>query len=455
MYCPIDASGLSVGLPEGVMGNSEVGHLTMGSGRVSFQDLVRINHSISLIEKDPKSPQAFHNNPTLNQAFEKAKTQGRVHFLGLVSDGGVHSHNQHLYRFLEAAKQYGVPKSFVHFFADGRDTPPTSGVTYIDQLQQQLQALQYGQLASITGRYFAMDRDKRWDRIKIAVDALLGQPSEHTTIVPADSNIIEIVKQKYVEDARGDEFLKPLILNSEGIIQPNDVLIFINFRSDRMREIVSSLKALSEGTKPNFDISLPSALNLSIYQMTQYDEKMILPTLYAPQTMVNGLSEWLSKHQYKQYHIAETEKYAHVTFFFAGGIEKPFALEDRKMIQSPSVPTYDQKPEMSQRAVADAIVDTIKNNNTHNYKFIMCNFAAPDMVGHTGVYDAAVQACTVCDEVIGQLYQACQENGWTLVVTADHGNAEEMIDENGKPKTSHTTNLIPVLIACKYFSIMQ
>ena len=430
----IDACGLSVGLPKGVMGNSEVGHLTMGVGRVEFQDLVRINMALE--------DGSFYTNPRLVSALDAAKKgTGRFHLLGLVSDGGVHSHIDHLEAFLRAAKKAGVPHTYVHFFADGRDTPPTSGTKYVRRLQSFFASEKYGAIATVVGRYYAMDRDKRWERIGVAYEGLFagkGDAVEPSTLV------------SYIEGTRytakqNDEFLTPIIVDREGQIKDGDALLFFDYRSDRMREI-NQLFAEPKEPLPFPSTSSVDRASLHVSIMTQYDEKWSLPIVYPPQTNVNALSEWLSKKGLRQFHTAETEKYAHVTFFFNGGVEQPFPHEDRALIPSPKVRTYDLQPEMSQAGVGDSVVEAVRKGD---YAFIMCNFAAPDMVGHTGVFDAAVKACTACDVQIGRIAEACGEAGYTLIVTADHGNAEEMEDEDGKPKTSHTTNLIPFIIQPK------
>jgi len=426
MHAQLDASGLAVGLPRGLMGNSEVGHLTMGAGRVQFQDLVRIN--LALENKD-----FFSENEIMRNTFERAKNGNkRIHFLGLVSDGGVHSHIEHLFQFLKGARAAGVPEAYVHFFADGRDTAPTSAVQYIEQLQTFLKSENYGSLATVVGRYYAMDRDQRWDRIKVAYEAVLGGVGEAVT----DAGLIDAVKKRY-ENKENDEFLMPFIVNPQGVIQDDDTLVFIDFRSDRMREIVQCV-----GLKPAFETDIHRK-NLGISIMTQYNAKWQFPIIFPAQSMDNVLAEWISKQGLSQFHIAETEKYAHVTFFFNGGREAAFANEERQMVPSPKVATYDLQPYMSAAQVGVGMADAIA---TGKYPFLMCNFAPPDMVGHTGVYDAAVTACEATDAAIGVILEACQKHGYVLVITADHGNAEEMLDENGKPKTSHTTNLVPLNI---------
>jgi len=443
LFCQIDASGLCVGLPEGVMGNSEVGHLTMGAGRVEFQDLVRINKALQ--EKE------FEKNETLKMAMSRAKEgTGRVHLLTLVSDGAVHSHINHLIETLRVMHLNKVPQVFVHFFADGRDTPPTTATKYIEQLRAAMASLQpngYGSIASVTGRFYAMDRDKRWERILIAHDALTAGKGDKVEHVKPE-NLIQTIEKRYGE-GENDEFLRPIIVDEDGLIRDGDSLIFLNFRSDRMREITSVFSCCTEKPVQGAPVACPISSshlrkNLLVVQMTQYDEKVKLPTLFPPQSMTNGLPEWLSKHaETKQFHTAETEKYAHVTFFFAGGREVAWPNEDRGLIPSPKVATYDLAPAMSQEAVGSSVIDAMKKDE---YAFILCNLAAPDMVGHTGVYDKAVEACQVCDAVIGRIRQACKQYNYSLVVTADHGNAEEMCQADGTPKTSHTTNLIPLIV---------
>jgi 2,3-bisphosphoglycerate-independent phosphoglycerate mutase len=426
VFARLDASGLAVGLPPGVMGNSEVGHLTMGAGRVDFQDLVRINLSIE--------QKTLGSNETLVATFERArKGNGRLHLLGLVSDGGVHSHISHVKALLAEAAKAGVPKCFVHFFADGRDTPPKSATTYLADLLSFLRQARYGSLATVMGRFYAMDRDKRWERTKEAYEALVGGKGEATTA----EQVVAAVEKRYAAD-ESDEFLKPLIVDKDGIIRESDTLIFFDFRADRMRQIVETL-----GVKPPFAVDTPLPANLGVVQMTQYNKDFPLPVIFKPQVMDNVLAEWLSKQGLRQFHTAETEKYAHVTFFFNGGREKAFDNEDRVLVPSPKVATYDLKPEMSVAAVG---VEVCKAIESGTYPFVMCNLAPPDMVGHTGVFDATVKACEATDVVIERIVATCAKHGYTLVITADHGNCEDMIDEDGRPKTSHSTNLVPLLI---------
>eukprot|EP00794_Sanderia_malayensis_P005172 gene5172-5824_t len=424
-YTTLDASGLSVGLPAGLMGNSEVGHLNIGAGRVVYQDIVRIN-----MTSDNKE---FFKNENFAKACNGAiKGNGRLHFLGLVSDGGVHSHINHLFSMIESAKKLGVPNCYVQYFADGRDTRPVSGVSYVQQLLDKLKELEYGSLATVTGRYYAMDRDKRYERNKIAYEGLTQGKGEHTDA----SNIIKTIEARYAKQET-DEFLKPIIVDKEGCIRDGDTLVFIDFRADRMRQIVEAI-----GITRHFETDVvPKDLN--IFCMTQYKSEFPFDCLFPPVTPKNVLAEWLAEKKIPQYHAAETEKYAHVTFFFNGGVEKQFDLEERKLVPSPKVATYDLQPEMSSKGVADEMVKTIESKK---FPFVMCNFAPPDMVGHTGVYEAAVKACTATDIAIGRVKKACDENGYVMMVTADHGNAEQMFSEKGGPHTAHTTYRVPFCI---------
>lgn len=425
-FISLDASGLAVGLPEGLMGNSEVGHLTIGAGRALYQSIVEIDLTV----KD----KSLWQKETFVNACQRAKSgNGRLHFLGLVSDGGVHSHINHLFSLLEGAKSNGVPHAFVQFFADGRDTSPTSGVTYIKQVLDHLERNQYGSLATITGRYYAMDRDKRYERIKIAYEGLVQGIGESST----KEKVIELVQSRYDKEGgerQTDEFLTPIIVDANGCIQDGDTLIFIDFRADRMREIVEAL-----GLKPQFDTSVIPK-DLSVVTMNEYKGDFPFPVIFPPQEPANVLAEWLAKKSIPQFHCAETEKYAHVTFFFNGGRELQFEKEDRFMVPSPKVATYDLKPEMSVAEVGQKMVETIACGK---YPFVMCNLAPPDMVGHTGVYEAAVEACGHTDKAIGAIKDACAKHNYVLLVTADHGNAEIMKEPDGKPITKHTTMRVP------------
>lgn len=433
----IEAHGLHVGLPEGLMGNSEVGHLNIGAGRVVYQDIVRINMAVK--------NKTLVKNPALVAAAERAvKGNGRIHLCGLVSDGGVHSHINHLFALISAIKELKVPKLYIHFFGDGRDTSPTSGVGYLQQLIDYVHKEQYGEISTIVGRYYAMDRDKRWERIRVAYDALVGGIGEKTTIDKA----VDVIKGRYAKDET-DEFLKPIILNDEGRTKDGDTVIFFDYRADRMRQITESM-----GMERYKDLhsELPHPKNMQVVGMTQYKAEFPFPTLFPPENHVNVLAEWLSKQGVSQFHCAETEKYAHVTFFFNGGVEKQFDGEERCLVPSPKVPTYDLLPPMSSAGVADKMVEQL---NLKKHPFVMCNFAPPDMVGHTGVYDAAVQACEATDTAIGRVFEACKANGYIMMVTADHGNAEKMIDPKGGKHTAHTCNRVPFTCSSDKFKFKK
>lgn len=427
-YRTLAAHGTAVGLSEGLMGNSEVGHLNIGAGRIVWQDIVRIDMSIK--------KRQFHKNKTILEAMQRAKDKnGRLHLIGLVSDGGVHSHITHLYALLETAKEAGVTHTYIHFLGDGRDTAPRSAVSYCKQLLEFTKKEGYGELATVIGRYYAMDRDKRWERVKIAVDGLVKGEGEEGNGVEGIVGVIEANYEKNVTD----EFLKPIVVNGDsGRIKDDDTIFFFNYRSDRMREIATVLGCLAEP----IEVDVPK--NLHITTMSRYNADFPFPVAFPPQAMTNVLAEWLSKQDIKQAHVAETEKYAHVTFFFNGGVEKHFENEDRYMIPSPKVATYDLLPKMSVQGVADKVAEVLTKGE---HEFVMCNFAPPDMVGHTGVYKAAVEAITETDKAVGTVYEAAQEAGYVLLVTADHGNAEQMKNlETGAPHTAHTTNPVPFIM---------
>ncbi len=427
----IQASGEAVGLPAGQMGNSEVGHLNLGAGRIVYQDFTRINKAIE--------DGTFFENEVLKDAFLTAKERNsKVHLMGLVSDGGVHSHIKHLFALLDMAKKIGVEKTFVHAITDGRDTSPVSGKGYIKQLLDYMKNIGWGKLATVIGRYWAMDRDKRWDRIKKAYDAFVNLVGEET------NEVLDTIQKRY-DNNETDEFLNPIIVDKAGKIENNDVVIFFNFRADRARQITIAFtdKNFSEFEKN------PNILIDKWICMTEYDKNFPLPVAYPPIKLKNVLAEYLSNLGLKQFHTAETEKYAHVTFFFNGGREEPFSGEDRLLVPSPKVATYDLKPEMSAYEVADNAVEKI---NSGKYDFIVLNFANPDMVGHTGVYEAAVKAIEAVDENLAKVVKAAKNNGYEVIVTADHGNAEQMIDyETGQPFTEHTTNPVYfVVVSEKY-----
>ncbi len=430
--CPttdIYTSGLNVGLPEGQMGNSEVGHTNIGAGRIVYQELTRITKSIE--DGD------FFGIQELGGAVENCKKNGtNLHIMGLLSDGGVHSHIRHLYALLELAKRKGIENVYVHCFLDGRDTPPASAENYIAKLEEKMKEKEVGKIASITGRFYAMDRDKRWERVGKAYDAIVnGKGEKAQTAIAA----IEASYQKEIFD----EFVEPtLICNGENpiaTIGKNDSVIFFNFRPDRAREITRSL------VDPNFDGFETKQLDLYFVCMTQYDETMPnVHVAFKPTTLKNTFGEYISNLGLTQLRIAETEKYAHVTFFFNGGEEKQYKGEDRILIPSPKVETYDLKPEMSAYEVTQKVVEAIKSEK---YNAIILNYANPDMVGHTGNLEAAVKAIETIDECVGKVVEQIEEKNGVLLITADHGNAEQMIDyKTGEPHTAHTTNPVPLIL---------
>ncbi|KAF8472101.1 2,3-bisphosphoglycerate-independent phosphoglycerate mutase [Kalaharituber pfeilii] len=428
-YTELEASSLAVGLPEGLMGNSEVGHLNIGAGRVVWQDVVRIDLALS----KGKFPEVENIKASFSHAQNTTK---RLHLLGLISDGGVHSHQNHLYGLLQTVKDhYDIPEVYIHFFGDGRDTDPKSGARYMKELQEKIKEIGVGKVATVVGRYYAMDRDKRWQRVEVALDGLVNGKGEEVE----EDKLVDAIQRRY-EQGETDEFLKPIIANGDaGRIKDGDTLFFFNYRSDRVREIT---QLLGVDSSPLPDFKFPK--NLHITTMTQYKIEYPFPIAFPPQRMDDVLAEWLSEQGLKQCHVAETEKYAHVTFFFNGGVELQFDGEHRDMVASPRVATYDLQPEMSAMDVAEKLAERIAEGK---YEFLMNNFAPPDMVGHTGIYEAAVKAVAATDKAIGRIYEACKEHGYILFVTADHGNAEEMINEEGKPKTAHTTNKVPFVMA--------
>ena len=422
-------SGLQVGLPEGQMGNSEVGHTNIGAGRIVYQELTKITKSIE--DGD------FFAIPEFIEAIENCKKHNsKLHILGLLSDGGVHSHIRHLYGLLEMAKRRDFENVYVHCFLDGRDTPPASAEGYIAQLEDKMKEKNLGKIASISGRYYAMDRDKRWDRIKKCYDALVrGEGNKATSATIA----IENSYQKEVFD----EFVEPTVIVNNDIplakIEENDSVIFFNFRPDRAREITRTI------VDPEFNEFETEKIHTYFVCFTSYDETMPnVKIAFKKEPLVNTYGEVVSKHGLTQLRIAETEKYAHVTFFFNGGEEKQYEGEDRILVPSPKVETYDLKPEMSAYEVTDKVVDAIKSEK---YDAIILNFANPDMVGHTGSIDAAVKALEAIDECVNRVVNAINEVNGVLLITADHGNCEQMIDyKTGEPQTAHTTNPVPLAI---------
>lgn len=425
-HAQLSASGEDVGLPDGQFGNSEVGHLNIGAGRIVWQELSRINKAI----RDG----SFLENEVLLQAMEKAKQKGKVHVMGLFSDGGVHSHNDHLFALLKMAKRQGVPEAYVHAFTDGRDTAPTGGINYAREFLQQAEKIGVGKLASVIGRYYAMDRDNRWERTKKAYDLLVnGKGAKFDDIEQA-------FRSSYGEGVT-DEFIKARLLDTspESRIQKGDVVIFYNIRGDRARQITRAL------TEEGFDkFERGQDLDLYYSSFTSYDETFAqVHVAFPPAEITNTLGGVASSHQLKQLRIAETEKYPHVTYFFNGGEETPFEGEDRILIPSPKVATYDLQPEMSAPEVADALCAQLI---TEKYQLAILNFANPDMVGHTGVMEAAVKAIEVIDTQLRKVVETAAEHGYKILIIADHGNADCMINEDGSPHTSHTTAPVPVLI---------
>lgn len=427
-HSKLEASGLAVGLPEGQMGNSEVGHMNIGAGRIVYQDLVRVNKALRERELD--------DNPVLNEAFDYAKRSDKnMHFIGLVSDGGVHSHIDHLKGLISLANEKGVPNVFVHAFLDGRDTDPKGGKQYLAELVDHLNR-NGGQLASVIGRYYAMDRDKRWERVKLAYDLLVegkGRPSR---------NAVEAVQESYDLNVT-DEFVNPIcITDASGrplaTIQEGDVVLCFNFRTDRGREITQVL------TQQDFPELGMKKLNLYYITLTTYDETFRdVRTIFEKDNLENTLGEVVASAGRKQIRIAETEKYPHVTFFFSGGRELAFTGESRIMCPSPKVATYDLQPEMSARDIRDRIVPELEAKSAD---FICLNFANPDMVGHTGVFEAAVIACETVDACAKDVTEAALRNGYATLIIADHGNADLMINPDGSPNTAHTTNLVPCIL---------
>lgn len=429
-YTTLQASGEAVGLPEGQMGNSEVGHLNIGAGRVVYQELTRITKAIETGEME--------NNPVLNEAIRQAaKNQKALHLMGLVSDGGVHSHISHLFALLDLAKARGLEKVFVHAFLDGRDVLPESAKGYLTQLENKLRELGIGKIASVSGRYYVMDRDQRWERLEKGYRVLIYGEGQKA------AGALAAVDQSY--DRRAiDEFVLPTAIidadgNPVGKIEDGDSVIFFNFRADRAREIT---RAMVDEDFVGFD--RPNRPKVHYVCLTEYDGTIDAPVAFPPQNLENTLGEILSNHGIRQLRIAETEKYAHVTFFFNGGVEDPLPNEDRCLIPSPKVATYNLQPEMSAREVTQAFLDRLEKQA---FDFAVLNFANPDMVGHTGVFDATIQAVEVVDECVGRIVEAMLRREGTVLITADHGNAEAKIDlDTGLPLTAHTIDPVPCIL---------
>ena len=422
----IGASGMDVGLPDGQMGNSEVGHTNIGAGRIVYQELTRITKTIN--------EDKLKDNEAIVSAMDKALENGTaLHLMGLLSDGGVHSHNTHLYGILELAKKKGLEKVYIHAFLDGRDVPPSSAADFVQACVDKAEEIGVGKIATVMGRYYAMDRDNRWERVEKAYAAMVyGEGVEAECPVCA-------VKNSYKEDVT-DEFVVPSVVKGGATIQPNDSVIFFNFRPDRAREITRTL------VDPDFDgfERKKGFFPVNFVCMTQYDATMPnVDVAFKPQVLTNTLGEYISDKGMAQLRIAETEKYAHVTFFFNGGVEKQYPGEDRILVKSPAVATYDLQPEMSAYEVTDKLVPAIKSGK---YDMIILNFANCDMVGHTGVFEAAVKAVEAVDECVGRVVDAIREMGGVALITADHGNADKMVDDDGEPFTAHTTNPVPFCV---------
>lgn len=423
----LEASGLAVGLPEGQMGNSEVGHMNIGAGRVVYQDLVKISNAVS--------DGSIAENLALQKAISYSKEHKKaIHLIGLVSDGGVHSHINHLKGLLTTLQHAHCDNVFVHAFTDGRDTDPKGGVTYLEDLQNHM-AERVGSLSTVIGRYYAMDRDQRWERVKLAYDAMVNGVGKET------ADILEEMRSSYAEGVT-DEFIKPIICN-DGQIKEGDVVLCFNFRTDRGRQITQAL------TQKDFPEQSMEKLDLHYVTMTNYDDSFEkVEVMFDKDNLSNTLGEVLEANGKKQIRIAETEKYPHVTFFFSGGREKEFEGEKRILCPSPKVATYDLQPEMSAADIRDKIIPELDNSTAD---FICLNFANPDMVGHTGDFDAAVKACETVDQCASSVVAAAQENNYLSIIIADHGNSDMMINPDGTPNTAHTTNLVPFVIVDNEF----
>ncbi len=434
----LDACGEEVGLPNGQMGNSEVGHMNIGAGRVVYQDLVKINLAV----KD----NSIDKNEKLNEAFDYAKVNNKqIHFLGLLSDGGVHSSMEHLYKLIEMTSQRNLDKVFIHALMDGRDTDPKSGIDFMKKTQEFL-SNHTAKIASVCGRYYTMDRDKRWERIKKGYDLMVK--GEGLSFV----NPISAIQTSYNREIT-DEFIEPsIIVDSEtgkplSTINEGDVIICFNFRTDRLREITT---VLSQQDMPNYDMH---TIDLQYYTMTQYDESFKgVNVIFEKNNLKETMGEWLSLKGLKQLRIAETEKYPHVTFFFSGGRDLPFEGEDRIMINSPKVATYDLQPEMSAYEVTDKVVEAL---SSEKYAFVCLNFANSDMVGHTGIYNAIIKAIETVDQCVGKVIDTAKEHEYSVLLTADHGNSDFAVNPDGSPNTAHSLNKVPVFVIDPRYSKMQ
>ena len=424
----LQASGENVGLPDGQMGNSEVGHLNIGAGRVLYQDLVKINKSIA--------DKSILENKEIKSAFSYAKESGKaIHFMGLTSNGGVHSSLEHLYALCDIAKEYGLEKVFIHCFMDGRDTDPKSGKGFIEEVEAHCKK-SAGTIASIIGRFYAMDRDKRWNRVKEAYDLLVEGKGKQA------DDMVKAMQESYDEDVT-DEFIKPIVNSTvDGTIKEGDAVIFFNYRNDRAKELTI---VLTQQDMP--EEGMKTIPGLQYYCMTPYDSSFKgVHILFDKENVQNTLGEYLANNGKKQLHIAETEKYAHVTFFFNGGRETPYENEDRILVPSPKVATYDLKPEMSAYEVKDKLVEAI---GTEQYDFIVVNYANGDMVGHTGIYEAIEKAVVAIDNCVKDTVEAAKAHGYEVIIIADHGNADHAINEDGTPNTAHSLNPVPCVYVTK------
>ena len=432
-HSKLQASEMAVGLPKGQMGNSEVGHMNIGAGRIVYQDLVRISKAVE--------DKSMSNNETLQEALSYAASNNKpVHLIGLVSDGGVHSHINHLLGLTEICEESNIKEYFIHAFTDGRDCDPKSGLGFLSRVQNNL-GNGKGKIASVVGRYFAMDRDKRWERVKKAYDAMvkgIGHQSD---------DVSEAIQNSYNEGIT-DEFIEPIIHsdtngNPVGLISPGDVVLCFNFRTDRGREIT---QVLTQSDFPDFGME---SMDLYYLTMTNYDHTFKnVKVIYDKENLENTLGEVLERNNKQQIRIAETEKYPHVTFFFSGGREKEFIGEKRILVPSPKVATYDLKPEMSASGIKDGIIEELEKREVD---FVCLNFANPDMVGHTGIFEAAVKACETVDSCASEVVESALANGYTTIIIADHGNSDKMINPDGSPNTAHTTSLVPCILVDKSF----
>ncbi len=430
-HAELRTDGMQVGLPDGQMGNSEVGHMNLGAGRIVYQDLVKINMAV---EKN-----TLKDEPVLEEAFNYAiKNNKPIHFMGLLSDGGVHSHINHLKGLLSAAEEFGVKEKYVHAFTDGRDVDPHSGKGFIEEIEQHLEKTN-GKLASVIGRYYAMDRDKRWERVKKAYDLITKGEGTKST------NATDAIAKSYKNNV-SDEFIEPIVMTNDAgepvaTLKEKEVVIFFNFRTDRGRQLT---QALTQDDFPEYNMK---KMPLYYVTVTKYDDSFEgINVVFKKDNIKSTLGEVLEYMGKKQIRIAETEKYPHVTFFFSGGREKPFKGEKRLMCNSPKVATYDLQPEMSAFEIRDKIIPELKQESAD---FICLNFANPDMVGHTGVFDAAVKACETVDSCAKDVAETAQENGYSVIIIADHGNSEIMINEDGSPNTAHTTSPVPLILLDK------